>query len=118
MTTTGGSTLSTTPLSRADQAELLEHLPEDAVTFRNVPLAPGELGEPATAIAIVSLSMVAISGLCAWIASKGRGVTFSVNVAVPGMSGGMTLTLNEQSRPEAVRKELEAKGVQVPVSSP
>ena len=62
--------LSTTPISRADQADLLEYLPEDIVSFRPTKLAPGQLGEPATAIAVIVLSMVAITGVCAWAAFR------------------------------------------------
>lgn len=108
------SSLSTTALSRADQAELLEFLPEGSVDFRPVKLAPGELGEPAMAIAIISLSMVAITGLCAWIASKGRGVSVSVNATAPGVSAGFSITLTEKSKPEAVRDELTKQGIAVP----
>lgn len=111
---TNGSLTLSTPLSRADQAELLEFLPGDQVDFAPAKLAPGELGEPATAIAIVSLSMVAITALCAWLGAKGRGVSLSVNVNAPGISGGIALKLNEQSKPEAVRAELEKNGVKVP----
>ena len=110
--TSGRMTLST-PLSRADQAELLEFLPEDQVDFAPAKLAPGELGEPATAIAIVSLSMLAITAICAWLGSKGRGVSLKVNVNAPGVSAGIDLTLNEQSKPEVVRAELEKNGVKV-----
>ena len=112
--TNGNMTLSTTPLSRSDQAELLEFLPEDAVEFAPAKLAPGELGDPATAIAIVSLSMVAITALCAWLGSKGHGVSLSVNVNAPGIAAGVALTLNEHSKPEAVRADLEKQGVKVP----
>lgn len=112
---TEAATLSTTPLSRADQAELLEFLPPDGVSFRAAPLPPGELGEPVTAIAIISLSMAAITAICAWLGSKGRGVAMSLNVTAPaGLSAGFSLTLTEQSKPEAVRAELTAKGIQVP----
>lgn len=108
------ATLSIPPLSRADQAELLEYLPESAVTFRPAGLPPGQLGEPATAIAIISLSMVAITGICAWLASKGGGVSLSVNASAPGgISAGFSITLTEQSKPEAVRAAL-AKGMRVP----
>jgi hypothetical protein len=103
--------LSTTPLSRADQAELLEFLPEDSVEFAPAKLAPGELGEPAMAIAIVSLSMVTISALCTWLAAKGHGVSLNVHVNAPGgVAGGFDLKLNENSKPEAVRAEVEKVG--------
>ena len=112
--TNGNATLSTMPLSRADQAELLEYLPDDQVDFSPAKLNPGELGEPATAIAIVSLSMVAISALCTWLGAKGHGVSLSVNVNAPGVSAGIALTLNEKSKPEEVRGDLEKKGVKGP----
>jgi hypothetical protein len=108
------TTLSTMPLSRADQANLLEFLPEDIVDLQPVKLAAGELGEPATAIAIISLSMVAITGLCAWVASKGRGVSLSLTVTAPGVSTGFSMTINDRSKPEAVRKEVEKQGIPVP----
>src|SRR5262245_15356348 len=110
--TNGTATLSTPPLSRADQAELVEFLPN--VDFAPARLNPGESGEPATAIAIVSLSMVAISALCTWLASKGHGVSVAVKVTAPGVAGGFDLKLNEKSQPEEVRAELEQNGVKVP----
>jgi len=72
------------------------------------------LGEPATAIAIISLSMVAITALCAWLGAKGHGVSLNINVTAPGISTAVALTLNEHSKPEAVRANLEKQGVKVP----
>lgn len=112
--TTERATLSIPTLSRADQAELLEHLPAEAVDFRPAGLAPGELGEPATAIAVVSLSMVAITGICAWLAAKGRGVSLALRASAPGLSADFAITLTEQSTPAAVRADLESRGVSVP----
>jgi len=109
------ATLTTTPLSRADQAELLDFLSSDDVSFRAVPLKPGELGEPVTAIAVITLSMAAITAMCSWLGSKGRGVSMTLNVSAPGgFSGAFSLTLSDQSKPEAVRAELKAKGIGVP----
>jgi hypothetical protein len=105
----------TLPLSRAEQAELLDYVPASSISLRTDGLAPGELGDPATAIAIVSLSMVAITGICAWLASRGRGVSVTVNASAPGgFSAGFSITLTEQSKPEAVRAQLAAKGIDVP----
>src|SRR5687767_11757392 len=109
-----GTTLSTAPLSRADQAELLEYLPEDAVVFRSAPLAPGELGEPVTAIALIALSMVTITGMCTWLASKGRGFSITLKASAPGVSGEFGFTVSEQSKPESVRAELTQRGISVP----
>jgi hypothetical protein len=109
-----GAALSTSPLSRADQAELLEYLPEGAVALRATPLAPGELGEPVTAIAVIALSMAAITGLCAWLGAKGRGFSITMKASAPGVSGEFAFTMTEQSKPEAVRAELAGKGIQVP----
>jgi hypothetical protein len=109
-----GATLSTPALTRADQAELLEYLSEDAVRFRVAPLAPGELGEPVTAIAIVALSMVSITGMCAWLAAKGRGISMTLKASAPGVSGEITVTVTEQSHPAAVRADFERQGVRVP----
>ncbi len=106
--------LSTVALSRMEQAELLEYLPEDAVTFRPAALAPGALGEPATAIAVLSLSMVAISGMCAWLAAKGRGFSMSMKATAPGVSGEFTFAVSDRSTPEQVREELESRGIAVP----
>jgi len=111
---TPGATLSTSALSRAEQAELLEHLPGGAVEFRAVPLAGGELGEPVTAIAIIALSMVAITGMCTWLTTKGRGFSITLKASAPGVSGEFAFTMTEQSKPEVVRAELAGKGIPVP----
>ena len=89
----------------------MEYLPEEAVDFRPAKLAPGELGDPAAAIAIVSVSMVAITGLCMWLAAKGRGVSFTIKATAPGVSGEMSITLTEQSKPRAVADQLAAGGI-------
>jgi len=109
-----GAVLTTSGLSQSDQADLLDFLPPDAVEFRPVKLPPGELGEPMTAIAIISLSFVAITSLCAWLSVKGKGVKFSASVTAPGVSAAVDLTLTNESKPEAVRQQLEKQGVQVP----
>lgn len=107
------ATFSTKPLSRSDQMELLEYLADSAVEFETANLAPGQLGEPTTAIAIVAVTMVVISGLCAWIASKGRGVSMSVDLKGSGISAGLSLTLSESSTPEIIREELKKLGLEV-----
>jgi len=109
-----GVVLTTAGLSQSDQADLLDFLPVDAVEFRPVKLPAGELGEPMTAIAIISLSFVAITSICAWLSVKGKGVKFSASVNAPGVAAAVNLTLTNESKPEAVREELEKQGVQVP----
>jgi hypothetical protein len=111
---TNVATLFTQPLSRADQAELLDFMPEGSVELRSVELAAGELGEPATAIAIILLSFTAITGLCAWLAAKGKGVNLGVKISVPGISGEINLHLTNETKPETIRQQLAEKGVQIP----
>jgi hypothetical protein len=106
--------VSSQSLSRSEQAEMLEYLPAGAADFRPVGLAPGELGEPGTAIVIVALSMAAITGLCAWVGTRGNDVGLNLKVKVPGFESEVGLTITGRSKPELVRQELVGKGVVVP----
>jgi hypothetical protein len=45
---------------------------------------------------------------------KGKGVKFSASVTAPGVSAAVDLTLTNESKPEAVREQLEKQGMQVP----
>src|SRR5437660_1387692 len=103
-------TLSIASLSRYDRADLLDYLPADAVRFDEQRLAPGHLGEPVTATAIIAVTMTAITGVCAWISSKGKNITIKAALKVVGLDGMFEVAINQASTPETVRRDIEAKG--------
>jgi len=65
-------TLIVAGLSRSEQAGLLERLPDGSSELRQAGLAEGELGEPATAVVLIALSVAALTGICGWLSSKGK----------------------------------------------
>src|SRR5687768_9964010 len=106
--------LETAPLSRVDAADLAEHVPPGVVSLERPALPPGQLGDPGLIIAAVSLSMTAITGICAWLASRGRDVAVEFEVKAPGVSTGLKLKISGASTPQQVVQDLAAHGVTVP----
>lgn len=112
--TTDTIRLETAPLSRMDGADLADHLPPGSVSFARPALPPGQLGDPGLVVAAVALSITAITGICAWLASRGRDVALEVDVKAAGMSTGFKLKVSGGSTPQQVIEQLAAHGVTVP----
>ena len=106
-------TMSIGAFSRSDQAELLEFLSPAAIHFEEERLLPGQLGEPVMAMAFIALTMTAITGLCAWIASKDKNVTVKAALDFLGVTGKFEIAIDRGSTPETIRRDIEAKGGQV-----
>jgi len=102
-------------LSRSEQADLLERLPDGSAELSQAGLAEGELGEPATAILLVALSVAALTGICGWLSSKGKDVKLSLQVQAPGGIGGsFGLEISGSDTPAEVQARLAEQGVAVP----
>jgi hypothetical protein len=101
-------------LTRADQADLLDYLPDGAAEVHVADLPQGELGEPATVLILITLSFAAITGLCGWLAAKGRNIKWTFEVRAPGGVGGsFGLEISGGETPEQVTHRLRDRGVVV-----
>src|SRR5262245_61672946 len=101
-------------LSRSEQLDLLDHLPAGAAEVRTEDLPPGELGEPVTALVLIVVTIASLTGIGAWLSSRGKDVEMSVGIKVPGASGSFTFKAKSgETGPEMARR-LEAQGVPVP----
>jgi hypothetical protein len=110
-------TLLLADLSRIDVASLRQRLPEESVEVREEELAPGELGEPATIILLIGLSVASLTGICSWLAMKGKDVKLSLQVQAPGGFGGsISLEITGADTPADVQARIEEKGVTVPLN--
>lgn len=108
-------TLILADLSRSEQADLLERLPDGSAEVRQARLAAGELGEPATAILLIALSVAALTGICGWLSSKGKDVKLSLQVQAPGgLGGSFGLEITGADTPADVQARLAEQGVTVP----
>lgn len=113
---TSRAVLTTQPLSRSDQLDLLEMLPPGATEERVADLPPGELGEPVTIVLLVTLSMAALTGISAWLASRGKNVEFSMSLEAPGVKGSITLKARSGDSAEQLADQVCAVGVEVPAA--
>lgn len=109
-----GSVLVVEGLSRAEQADLVDHLPAGSAEIRAQELRQGELGEPVTGLVLLTLSFAGIAGLCAWLASKGRDIKWTFEVRGPGLSGSFGLEISGGETPEQVTRRLAGRGAAVP----
>lgn len=110
------TTLIVTGLSRRERMQLLEQLPSGSAEVRHGELAPGELGEPVT-ILVVALSVMALTGICGWLSSKGKDVKLSLQVQGPGgLGGGISVEIKGSDTPGDVQARLAEQGVTVPAT--
>ena len=101
-------------LSRSEQLDLLDHLPPGAAEVRTEDLPPGELGEPVTALILITVTIAALTGIGAWLSSRGKDVELSFGIKVPGVSGSFTFKAKSGETAEQMARRLEAQGVPVP----
>lgn len=111
---TSKAVLTTGPLSRSDKLDLEEMLPPGAVQERAADLPPGELGEPVTMFLLITLSMVALVGITAWLSSRGKDVELSLSLEAPGVKGAITLKARSGDSAEQLAGQVRAAGVEVP----
>lgn len=100
-------------LSRSEQLDLLDHLPPGAAEVRTEDLPPGELGEPVTALVLIVVTIGALTGIGAWLSSRGKDVEMSFGIKVPGVSGSFTFKAKSGETGEEMARRLEAQGVPV-----
>lgn len=100
-------------LTRSEQLDLLDHLPPGAVEVRTEDLPPGELGEPVTAMVLIAVTIVALTGIGAWLSSRGKDVEMSFGLKVPGVSGSFTFNARAGETGEDLARRLEQQGVPV-----
>ena len=48
---------------------------------------------------------------------KGHGIRVSFSVKVPGLAADFSITIDEKSTPEEIRKQIEEQGIRVPEKS-
>jgi hypothetical protein len=106
--------LTTDALSRSDRLDLLEVLPPGSAEEQVADLPAGELGEPATAILLITLSVVALSSISAWLASRGKDVEVSLAVQAPGVSGSFSFKARSGDSAEDLADRVRQHGVDVP----
>ena len=100
-------------LSRSEQLDLLDHLPPGAAEVRTEDLPPGELGEPVTALVLIAVTIAALTGIGAWLSSRGKDVEMSFGIKVPGVSGSFTCKAKSGETGEQMARRLEEQGVPV-----
>jgi hypothetical protein len=100
-------------LSRTEQLDLLDHLPPGTAEVRTEDLPPGELGEPVTALVLIAVTIGALTGIGAWLSSRGKDVEMSFGITVPGISGSFTFKAKSGESGEDMAQRLEADGVPV-----
>ncbi len=105
--------LSTGPLTRSEKLDLLELLPADAVEERVAELPPGELGEPVTAILLLTLTMSSLTGLSAWLASRGKDVEFNMTLEAPGIKGSVGFKARSGESAEQLAERAREAGADV-----
>ena len=113
---TNKAVLTTEPLSRSDKLDLLEMLPPGTAQERVADLPPGELGEPVTMILLITLSMAALTGITAWLASRGKNVELSLSLEAPGVKGSITLKARSGDSAEQLADQVRATGIEVPAA--
>ena len=99
--------------SRRDKANLLEHLPKELVQFQTPAAKRGELGDPTAMVAIISLTAVSLSGLFAWLSTRGTSVSASGTIKIPGTEASFKLELGPKSTEQGVKSELARHGIKV-----
>lgn len=101
-------------LSRTEQLDLLDHLPPGAAEVRTDDLPPGELGEPVTALVLITLTIASLTGIGTWLSSRGKDVEMSFGIKVPGVSGSFTFKAKSGESGEQMAQRIEDEhGVQV-----
>jgi hypothetical protein len=101
-------------LSRTEQLDLLDHLPPGAAEVRTDDLPPGELGEPVTALVLITLTIASLTGIGAWLSSRGKDVEMSFGIKVPGISGSFSFKAKSGETGEQMAQRIEDEhGVQV-----
>jgi hypothetical protein len=109
------TSLAVSGLSRSEIADLLDQLPEGAARVQQTGLAQGELGEPATLLLLVALSIGALTGICAWLSLKGKNVKLALQVqGLGGVGGSFGLEITGADTPADVASRLAERGVSVP----
>ena len=101
-------------LSRSEQLDLLDHLPPGAAEVRTEDLPPGELGEPVTALILIAVTVASLTGIGAWLSSRGKDVEMSFGIKAPGVSGSFTFKARSGDTGPDLARRLEAQGVPVP----
>jgi hypothetical protein len=95
-------------LSPSDQADLLDQLPDGSAERRKEGLTEGELGEPATAILLIALSVHTLTAICGWVSSKGKDVEVTVGPS------GATVRITRADTPADLQARLAEQGISVP----
>jgi hypothetical protein len=102
-------------LSRLDQASLLQRLPSGSAEVREVGLAPGELGEPATVILTIALSVMTLTAICGWLSLKGKDVELTLQAQAPGGIGGtVSVKISGRDTPAEAQAKFADAGISVP----
>ena len=94
--------LVTEHLSRSDVLDLLDHLPPGAATERPAERRPGELGEPVLIALVLALTPAVLSGISAWLATRGKDVEVRFTAEGPGFKTGFTFTATNATTPESL----------------
>ena len=67
-------------------------------------------------VLLITLSMAALTGIAAWLASRGKDVELSMNLEAPGVKGSITLKARSGDSAEQLADQVRAAGVQVPAT--
>src|ERR1700754_2201608 len=108
-----GAVLSTGPLTRSEKLDLLEFVPAEAVQERVAELPPGELGEPVTIVLLLTLTMSSLTGLSAWLASRGKDVEFAMELEAPGIKGSVSFKARGGESAEQLAERARRAGADV-----
>jgi hypothetical protein len=100
-------------LSRTEQLDLLDHLPPGTAEVRTEDLPPGELGEPVTALVLIAVTIGSLTGIGAWLSSRGKDVEISFGIKLPGVSTSFAFKAKSGESGEDMARRLEADGVPV-----
>jgi len=103
-------------LSRIEALELIDELPDGQAQLvePDEDELSTEYGDVVAVAVVIAVSIVAISAMATWLASRGKNVELETEVTLPCGGGKFKLRFGSESPAERVLDELRDRGVDVP----
>jgi len=108
------SVLVTPEMSRNEVLDLLDHLPPGTAVERPAERRSGELGEPALIALVLALTPAVLSGISAWLATRGKDVEVRFTAEGLGLKTGFSFTAKNDTTPSDLTKTLTEAGADLP----
>lgn len=106
--------LVTEGLTRSDVLDLLDHLPPGTAVERPGERGSGELGEPALIALALALTPAVLSGISAWLATRGKDVEVRFTAEGLGVKTGFSFTAKNDTTPATLTQTLTDAGALPP----